>query len=161
MSENIKIIEGDLLSSDANVITHSCNNRGAMNSGVAKQIREKYPTVYNTYYSTFKKEGLNLGLAQFVIIDKDKYICNLIGQDGYGYDGKQYTNYEAFKTGLYGIRNFMIENNYKKVAFPYNIGCCRGGGKWEEIYKLIENVFSDTVALAWDLQVEIYKLDLG
>ena len=161
MSENIKIIEGDLLSSDANIIAHQCNNRGKMFSGVAKQIREKYPTVYDVYYSAFKKGELNLGLAQFVIIDKDKYICNLIGQDGYGYDGKQYTKYDAFKDGLYGIRDFMLRNGYKKVAFPYNIGCCRGGGKWEVIYDMIKDVFSDFISTQHGIEVNIYKLDLG
>lgn len=160
MSSNIKIIEGDLLTSKANVITHCCNNKGVMGSGIAKQIKDKYPTVYNSYRSNYEKDGLKLGQVICVIVNDKQYIANLIGQDGYGYDGKQYIDYEKFKTGLYAIRDFMLRNNFKTIAFPYNIGCYRAGGKWEIVYKMIEDVFSDFISLAHDLQVEIYKLDL-
>lgn len=43
----IKIIDGDLFSSNADVIAHQVNCSSAMNSGIAKQIRNKYPEVYN------------------------------------------------------------------------------------------------------------------
>ena len=36
----IKIIDGDLLNSEADIICHQVNCQGKMNSGVAKQIRE-------------------------------------------------------------------------------------------------------------------------
>ena len=39
----IKIIDGDLLKSGADIICHQVNCSNAMNSGVAKQIREKAP----------------------------------------------------------------------------------------------------------------------
>lgn len=161
MADNIKIIEDDLLTTKCNVIVHCCNNKGVMGSGVAKQIKDKYPTVYNAYRTNYEKHGLTLGQVISVIVNDKQYICNLIGQDGYGYDGKQYINYESFKMGLYTIRDFMLRNGFKTIAFPYNIGCYRAGGKWEVVYEMIEDVFSDIVALAHNLQVEIYKLDMN
>ena len=41
----MEIINGDVLSTTCIYIAHQCNAMGKMNSGVAKQIREKYPEV--------------------------------------------------------------------------------------------------------------------
>lgn len=45
----VKVIDGDLLTTNANYICHQVNCQGRMGSGVARQIREKYPTVYQWY----------------------------------------------------------------------------------------------------------------
>lgn len=39
----IKHIKGDIFQSGADVILHQVNCQGVMGSGVAKQVREKYP----------------------------------------------------------------------------------------------------------------------
>lgn len=161
MSNNIIIVEGNLLDTNANIICHQVNNCGAMNSGVAKQIREKWPSVYNVYKEAFDKGQLHLGLAQVILIENNQYVVNLVGQDKFGYDGEQYTDYDAFKKGLYAIRNFMIKEKLDTIAFPYNIGCCRGGGKWEVVYNIIKDVFSDIISISNKHKVFIYKLDLG
>lgn len=41
----IKHIKGDIFQSSADVILHQVNCQGVMGSGVAKQVREKYPDV--------------------------------------------------------------------------------------------------------------------
>jgi hypothetical protein len=41
----VKIVKGDLLKSDCQYIAHGVNCQGVMNSGIAKQIRDKYPEV--------------------------------------------------------------------------------------------------------------------
>ena len=45
----IEIKIGDITNSKANYICHQVNCQGAMNSGVAKAIREKWPRVYKAY----------------------------------------------------------------------------------------------------------------
>ena len=45
----MEIINGDLLKSSCIYIAHQVNCMGKMNSGVAKQIRETYPTVFKEY----------------------------------------------------------------------------------------------------------------
>lgn len=46
---SIKIIDGDLFTTNAQIICHQVNCQGKMGSGVAKQVREKYPHVYEEY----------------------------------------------------------------------------------------------------------------
>ena len=47
----IKIIDGDLLTSNTDIIAHQVNCKGAFNSGVAKAIRDYDVQVYKDYHS--------------------------------------------------------------------------------------------------------------
>ena len=59
-----KVIDGDLLNTQAKYICHQVNCKGRMGSGVAKQIRAKYPEVYTAYV---KEANIDmLGIPQFV-----------------------------------------------------------------------------------------------
>lgn len=138
----IKHIKGNILNSDADVIIHQVNCRGVMGSGIAKQIRDKYPMVYSSYKNICKdyKPEVLLGHAQYVVVNDDKTICNVFGQLNYGYKDKVYTNYKALEKAFKYIAKHSKD---KTIAIPYNIGCCRGGGDWSIVYKLIQEIFKD------------------
>lgn len=149
----IKTIIGNLLDVTDGYILHQVNCQGKMNSGVAKQIREKYPIVYDWYKSWCDDKHINrdlLGNIQFVYTDNSCKLCvvNLFAQDKYGYDGKVYTSYEAIEKCL---RTVGEQLKGKKVALPYNMSCCRGGADWNIIYEMIKTYLSDC-------DVTIYKL---
>lgn len=156
----ITIIDGDLLSSNADIIAHQVNCQGKMNSGVAKQIREKYPDVYNVYMKwcemCVKYKDVLLGRCQLVKTRNGKLIANLFGQLGYGYDGKQYTDLNALKNAMINLRDYHIRYMDKAtvVAMPYKIGCARGGANWDDVYKIIDEIFKDYT-------VELWRLDKG
>ena len=145
----IKHIKCDIFESGADVICHQVNCQGVMGSGVAKQVREKYPWVYGTYKSycdgiktrvSERPTSFLLGVALPVFIDENTIIENLFGQDKYGYDGNCYTSYEKLKDAL---RIVKIRYSNKTIAIPYLMGCHRGGGDWNVVYKMIEEVFAD------------------
>jgi O-acetyl-ADP-ribose deacetylase (regulator of RNase III) len=147
----IKIIDGDLFESKADIIAHQVNKKGAFNSGVAKQVREKYPEVFETYSRSYK--SFNLGDVQYVETKDGKTIANMFGQNNYGYDGKQYTSYEAIDGCLKGLHAYCKHYN-KTVALPYGLASVRGGAKWDKVYAMIEEIFDD-------MDVEIWRLDKG
>ena len=96
----IKHIKCDIFESGADVICHQVNCQGVMGSGIAKQVREKYPEVF-AYYKKMCDElatkfGSNslLGGIQVCPITSG-WIANLFAQDKFGYDGKCYTDYTA------------------------------------------------------------------
>ena len=142
----IKHIQCDIFKSGADVICHQVNCQGVMGSGIAKQVREKYPEAYDSYKficdNAKKENGTSslLGVCQRVRIDGHKTIINVFSQDRYGYDGKCYTDYDALKKCL-----TTIKNSYKgkTIAIPYLMGCGLGGGNWELVSKLIEDIFND------------------
>lgn len=140
----IKHIKGDIFEQNADVICHQVNCQGVMGSGVAKQVRAKYPWVYATYKracENSKRYGVrSLGRCQEVFIDEEKVIVNIFAQENYGYDGKLYTDYKVLNNCL-GI----IKESYKgkTIAMPYLMGCHRGGGDWNVVYEMIKNIFDD------------------
>lgn len=149
----IQIIHGNLLETNAQIIAHQTNCRGVARSGVAKQIMKKYP-VNNSMYSMFCKRGSTeyiLGTVYCVEVGDGKVVANLFGQDGYGRD-RQHTDYEALGSAMRQLRNFMIIEGYTSVAFPYGIGCVRGGGDWSVVSLIIDKHFKD-------MECYIYKLD--
>lgn len=169
----VHYVNGNLLDSDCSVICHQVNCKGAMNSGVAKAIRTKWPEVYydykekydravdvannNKYKNAIAADYL-LGSIQVVALYTDykatqihQYIVNMFSQETYGYDGAQYTSYDAFMKCLWGIKAAFAPG--ETIAFPDHIGCCRGGGNWNIIKTMIEEVLGN------DYEVYIYKLE--
>lgn len=146
----VKYVKGNLLDSNCDYICHQVNCRGRMGSGIAKQIRERFPEVYDHYRTRYEHAiqiRLNpdkmLGSSDIVRRKDGKgYIVNMYSQRSYGYDGKRYTSYKAF--------TFILEQLKKEIptectiGFPKNIGCGLGGGDWKVISNLIETILGDS-----------------
>ena len=62
----IEIKKGDLLKSNADVIVHQTNCLGIMGSGVAYQIKKKYPQVFQEYYKFCKEYYDNNNLSELL-----------------------------------------------------------------------------------------------
>lgn len=149
----VKYVKGNLLDSDCTYICHQVNCQGRMRSGIAKQIRERWPIVYQKYEyqcEMFSPEEL-LGTFDIVNVDDGRMVVNIFGQLNYGYDGKQYTDYKAFRRAL-TIFSYLPPKG-ATIGFPKNIGCGLGGGDWEVISALIEDI------LGKDFNVYIYELE--
>lgn len=142
----VKYVKGNLLDSDCDYICHQVNCQGVMRSGIAKQIRERWPEVYDDYrlyHHGCTMNGLHpLGTVCFSTINNtNQSVINMFSQDNYGYDGNRYTSYDAFATALYDIKHCVKEG--LKIGFPKNIGCGLGGGNWEVISALIEEILGE------------------
>ena len=163
-------VSGDLLKADVDYICHQVNCQGRMGSGIAKQIKERWPVVYDSYISAYKdredeilrncgcfehmpdvSETL-LGYLQKVPVNEEQVVINMFAQQYYGYDGKRYTSYDAFWACLGGIRDSVPKGS--KIGFPAKIGCGLGGANWKVISTMIEEVLGE------DYEVYIYQLEV-
>lgn len=140
----IEHVKCNVFDSGADAILHQVNCHGVMGSGVAKQVRLKYPRVYSTYKKACaakenSKKDL-LGLAQVVSIGDGKSIVNLFAQENFGYDGTCYTDYDALRTCLTSVKSNF---SGRFIALPHLMGCHRGGGDWEKVHQMIEEIFDD------------------
>ncbi|MCA1214831.1 macro domain-containing protein [Bacillus amyloliquefaciens] len=149
----IKIINGSILNASEDIICHQVNCQGVMGAGLAKKIKEKYPSAYRVYKymcdNVVYKPDL-LGKVREVKEHDGKIIAHIFGQLSYG-RGRVFTDYEALKCGLELIKTSAMTNR-RYFALPYGIGCGLAGGNWNEVYKMIETIFED-------YEVAIYKLD--
>ncbi len=149
----IDFIKGDLLESDCDIIVHQVNCQKKMGSGIALQIRKKYPKTYEEY---MKEEPL---LGKLLLVEEDdKYVANFYSQYYYknSKDNNTYTftNYEAFEVCCEKLKR-EIQNMKRSiiVGFPYKIGCGLGGGDWEKVLDIITRTFENTV-----IPIRIYEL---
>ena len=139
----IKHIKCDIFKADADVICHQVNCQGVMDSGIAKQVREKYPSVFKAYKDLCDEIGAEalFGAAHFCPINNGKVIANLFAQSDYGYDDKLYTNYNALRFGFESVKKHFQN---KTIAIPYFIGCYSGGGDWNIVYTMIKEIFENS-----------------
>ena len=159
---------GNIIDSGADIICHQVNCQGAMNSGVAKAIRQKWPEVYTEYHQCAKDIDIGFGdmqlswehmfgHIQLVYLGEEnghsKGVINMFAQEGYGYDGRRYTSYDAFWSCLGEIKKYITPG--KTLAFPARIGCVRGGANWNVILTMISEVLGE------DYNVEIWDYDKG
>ena len=160
---------GNLLDAPVDYICHQVNCQGRMGSGIAKQIKERWPIVYDQYIAAFKEREEEvvklcgqwetqidvsetfLGHLQQIPVSDTQTVINMFAQQWYGYDGKRYTSYDAFWACLGGIRDSIPKGS--KIGFPYRIGCGLGGANWQVIETMIYAV------LGKDYDVYIYVLE--
>lgn len=137
----MKIIDKNILDVNSGVILHGCNAQFAMKSGVALQLRDKYPNIYDEYRqmcSKFKHDFERLGQYCKVWVDKDLFVINIISQLYYGYDGQRYSDYSAINSAFKGIAHDFALSPKTQFYLPYRIFCDRGGADWNIVSKMID-----------------------
>lgn len=149
----MKLCKGNLLDADVDAILHQVNCQGVMGSGLAKQIRNKYPSVYKHYHevcSLYSSDQL-LGKIQVVEVKrsgKTLSVVNVFGQKNYGTDRVQ-TDYIALRSCLVYV-NDCFKN--KSVGIPFGMSCGLAGGDWNIVSDIIKEELRDC-------DVTIYKLE--
>lgn len=142
----IRYVEGDVLSTDARVIVHGCNARGAFGAGVAGAILRRYPESADAYQAAHKRGPLKLGAVIPSQTRDGKIILHAITQDRYGRPapGVRFVDYDAVETSMKrvaqmardGVPDYM-GSTFTRIAMPA-IGAGLGGGDWHEVCRRVE-----------------------
>lgn len=139
----IKSVKGDLLNFDVGLIVHQVNTLGVMGGGIARQIKDKYPVVYEKYvdFCTLYSDDDLLGCVQFVEVG-DVIVANVFAQKSIDF-GKCNTVYDALCAGLKRVKEYCYENNIKEIGVPDLIGCGLAGGNRDVVMNIIYDLFYD------------------
>jgi len=144
----IKEIKANLLDfpEGIDVICQCCNCCATQNSGLALQIKLRYPQAYAAdvdYNEKYGKENI-LGSFSGAVLPDGKKILNFYAQYNYGRDKRQ-LDYEAFYLCLEKLKagNKKSEKKYI-IGFPYKIGSDRAGGDWNVVLAMIHSVFDNS-----------------
>ena len=134
------------------IIVHICNDIGGWGKGFVMAISKRWKNPEKRYREWFKSgQNFALGEVQFVQVQEDLWVANMIGQHKINNDeqGNAPIRYEAVKGALEKVGAFATEKT-ASVHMP-RIGCGLAGGKWEEIEPLIISALSDK-----DIAVTVY-----
>ena len=143
----IEYIKGDLMTTDTRHIIHGCNAQGVMGSGVAKLIRDKYPSAYADYNDVYNNKGLELGEIVVSVQNDGKVIHNAITQKNFGRDASVvYVSYWAIAEVFRKIDSFGV----KEIAMPM-IGAGLANGDWNVISAIIENTLQKTKPVVYQI----------
>lgn len=158
----IEYLKGNLLHVTEGVIAHGCNCRGVMGSGVARAIKETYPSVYRDYldlYQSITPKEL-LGKVQFCSLPEtflynDLFVANMFTQLSYGMDPEErYVSYDAidscFKILVEALNNGWALGTDTVIHIP-KIGAGLGNGNWNIIEKIILEATKDYQVIVWEL----------
>lgn len=160
-------MEGDIFTCGAGVLIHQANCHHSMASGIAREIKERFPEAYAADLATPKASLEKLGTFSAAEVDRPpdaadglevnsgrngdgipipgfRYVVNLYSQYGFT-DGNRKTSYDAMYDGLLRVRN---DPRFSGLVFavPYKIGCGLGGGNWKVVTAILEAVFGDRLS---------------
>lgn len=149
----LKHAKGNLINMAAdgqfNIIMHGCNCHNTMGSGIAREIRERYPEAYAVDCMTTAGDRNKLGTITVVAVDNDvggtMVIVNAYTQYNFNRAGE--TNdvfeYEAFQK----ILDAFIKDAGPgmNIGLPY-IGMGLAGGDKKRILAMIENFANEVSA---------------
>ena len=146
--ERVKIVNGNILNATEDIICQQVNCQGTMGSGLARQLRARYPKMFVQYKSwcnfASTPEAL-LGTVHFyyhTLEDSDypvKIVANIFGQLTYGREPNViYTDYDALGSGLVKVSQ-VARATKKTTAIPYGLGCGLAKGDWNRVLPMIES----------------------
>ena len=143
----MKIIKGDLIDLAErgmfDIIVHGCNCFNTMGSGIARQLKTRYPQVYIADLKTEKGSIEKLGTFSFSECG-GLTVINAYTQHTYNLpkEGRDLFNYSAFMKVLYKLAQTYDKPN--RFGFPM-IGCGLAGGDPVRVMKIL-NMFDNLVA---------------
>jgi hypothetical protein len=133
----LKRVKGNLLdlaeAGEFEVIVQGCNCHGVMGSGIAKEIRDRYPEAYAVDQATPAGDYNKLG--NYTVVYDEFVIVNAYTQFNTAkYAGEDVFEYVAFQLILQKLSNAYPNCSF---GFPY-IGMGLAGGNRERIIDMLE-----------------------
>jgi O-acetyl-ADP-ribose deacetylase (regulator of RNase III) len=135
---NMKYIKfGNLLYNESGIIAQGCNSRGVFGSGLALQVKEKWPECFTTYVAGLKALK-DQALGKVIYYQTSgPLIANAITQENFGRDPtRRYVDYNAVQACFRQIASTAFELKLP-VHYP-QIGAGLGNGDWTILNDIID-----------------------
>jgi len=131
------------------MIIHVCNDLGRWGRGFVLALSKRWREPEEVYRS-YNKENLMLGNVQFICVEDDIIVANMIGQHDIKPNelGEPPVRYWAIKMALSKV-NQMAKLSNSTIHCP-KFGSGLSAGKWEEIEKIIKETI--------EVDVFVYEL---
>ncbi len=154
----IKQITANLLDFPKGIthIAHSCNTLGKVwGAGLAKQIKNRYPSAFITEITTFGGSMNQLGNIFPTKLKDEKYIWNMYTQSFVSREVRA-VNYESLYVCLEKLKVKLESGQFGEkpvLGLPFGLSCGLAGGSWLIVSAMIKELFHDS-----KISVNIVKL---
>lgn len=143
---SLKIITGNIFTSNCQTIVSTINCVGVMGAGIALEYRLRYPNMHEKYINLCKEKKIDIGLL-WIYKAEDKWILNFPTKRDWKYPSK----IEYLEAGLSKFVSTYKERGIESIAFPL-LGADKGGISQEESLSIIKYYLEPL-----DIDIEIYK----
>lgn len=134
------------------VLVHVCNDVGGWGAGFVLALSRRWKSPEREYRAWAKASdgSFVLGAVQFVEVEPEMWVANLIGQHGTRHteEGPP-VRYDAIRKGLGTVAEFATRNG-ASVHMP-RIGAGLAGGDWSTIEGIIESELAELSVTVYDL----------
>jgi len=140
--KRIEYITGDAtqpIGEENKIIVHICNDIGKWGKGFVLAISKRWKAPEKSYRDWYaSQKDFHLGEVQFIKVENNLWIANLIGQHKIRKDelGNAPIRYKAVEEGIQKVAH-QAEKLNASAHMP-RIGCGLAGGKWERIEPVLE-----------------------
>lgn len=139
---SFKIIDGDILESNAKYIVHQLNAVTTTAAGLANHLFKRFP--WADVYSPRAKLKYVDELGSVIIKgngNDQRYVIGIVGQYYPGKSSKNAIDSAKNRERYFelGLEKIAAIPDLESIAFPYMIGCGLAGGDWNVYQNLIEN----------------------
>lgn len=136
------------------IVAHVCNNIGAWGAGFTGAINARWEdpeTNFRWWASRGHVGKYYLGRNQYVQVEQDIYVANMVAQDGIvSADNPQPLSYYALEACLNQLNSGASYLN-ASVHMP-RIGTGLAGGSWDEIEPIINRTLPNLSVTVYDLE---------
>lgn len=134
------------------VIVHVCNDIGGWGAGFVLALSRRWKAPEREYRQWAKAddETFALGEVQFVEVEPELWVANLVGQRGIRRTkAGPPVRYEAIRTGLARVAEFA-KHRGASIHMP-RIGAGLAGGDWSTIESIVTSELADLSVTVYDL----------
>jgi O-acetyl-ADP-ribose deacetylase (regulator of RNase III) len=144
----VKIVRGNIFTTNCQVIVNTINCVGVMGAGIALECRLRYPEMHEKYIDLCEEKKISVGML-WLYKSKNKWILNFPTKKHWRYPSKK----EYLHLGLKKFSETYKLKEIQSVAFPM-LGTDRGG---------IDALESQEIMISYldhlDIDIEIYQYD--
>lgn len=149
-NEEIKVIRGNLFTTECQFIVNSVNCEGVMGAGIALYYKFRYPEMFKEYQIQCKKGNIAIGkLWMYYNALDGKTIISFPSKDKW----RNPSEYRYLEEGLREFVRIYKNKNVTSVAFPV-LGVSKGGLSEASVMDLMKRFLSKC-----NILVEIYLFD--
>lgn len=136
----IKYLTGEVITTKSDYIAFPANTEGIMGSGLALDIKNKYPNVWVEYKRKCKDIGTGL-FGTYIpinVVDSNLIILACFTQTSASHNSKT-TNLNELKKIFKQLEKTTKEK--KTITIPYRYGCGVNNASWNEVHKILYDIF--------------------
>lgn len=147
---HIKVIEGNMFSTQCSTVVNTVNCIGVMGAGVALEFKHRYPDMFDQYVKLCRQGQIDIGkLWLYKPQNKNRrWVLNFPTK----FDWKHPSKIEYLERGLEKFLSTYREKGIESIAWPL-LGASNGGID----PSVSRDIMIDYLSEASDIQIEIYQ----